>query len=320
MLQYLHMKWGRKQNRQQGFTIVELLIVIVVIGILAAITIVAFNGIQQRVKETAAQSAAVQVGKKVTQYAALNADLYPVDKATFLGYAGVNETGDTTYDYFVSPTQKAFCVTATKQTVSYSFSSSSSNALQGRCIENLAANPSVNGSSQSSFGAAGSTFAANSKSIAADRAHEGANSLKTIISGTGQASTMSKPVAGTRVNAGEYLSWSFWLYSTKAGSAFNIVEGSRVSDSAYQNSVEAFSIPANTWTKVSRTWSPSFDMNISQIGFYNLQVVSGDLIWFDELTIHKSDKLYEYSGGDNAGAFWNGTPNASSSVNIVSAQ
>jgi len=34
--------------RQKGFTIVELLIVIVVIGILAAITIVAYNGIQQR--------------------------------------------------------------------------------------------------------------------------------------------------------------------------------------------------------------------------------------------------------------------------------
>jgi prepilin-type N-terminal cleavage/methylation domain-containing protein len=35
-------------NPQKGFTIVELLIVIVVIGILAAITIVAYNGVQQR--------------------------------------------------------------------------------------------------------------------------------------------------------------------------------------------------------------------------------------------------------------------------------
>lgn len=34
--------------KQSGFTIVELLIVIVVIGILAAITVVAYNGIQQR--------------------------------------------------------------------------------------------------------------------------------------------------------------------------------------------------------------------------------------------------------------------------------
>jgi len=38
-------KWEKQPN---GFTIVELLIVIVVIGILAAITIVAYNGIQKR--------------------------------------------------------------------------------------------------------------------------------------------------------------------------------------------------------------------------------------------------------------------------------
>jgi prepilin-type N-terminal cleavage/methylation domain-containing protein len=39
--------------RQRGFTIVELLIVIVVIGILAAITIVAYNGIQSRAQVSA---------------------------------------------------------------------------------------------------------------------------------------------------------------------------------------------------------------------------------------------------------------------------
>ena len=41
---------------QKGFTIVELLIVIVVIGILAAITIVAYNGIQGRAHDTTVQS------------------------------------------------------------------------------------------------------------------------------------------------------------------------------------------------------------------------------------------------------------------------
>lgn len=40
---------------QKGFTIVELLIVIVVIGILAAITVVAYNGIQGRAHDVAVQ-------------------------------------------------------------------------------------------------------------------------------------------------------------------------------------------------------------------------------------------------------------------------
>lgn len=40
----------------RGFTIVELLIVIVVIGILAAITIVAFNGVQERARATSVAS------------------------------------------------------------------------------------------------------------------------------------------------------------------------------------------------------------------------------------------------------------------------
>ena len=51
-------------KNQKGFTIVELLIVIVVIGILAAITIVAFNGIQNRGKSSASQSLANSVVKK----------------------------------------------------------------------------------------------------------------------------------------------------------------------------------------------------------------------------------------------------------------
>jgi len=52
-------------KNQKGFTIVELLIVIVVIGILAAITIVAFNGVQNRGKFSSAQSAANAVVKKL---------------------------------------------------------------------------------------------------------------------------------------------------------------------------------------------------------------------------------------------------------------
>ena len=48
-----------------GFTIVELLIVIVIIGILAAITIVAYNGIQGRANDTAVRNDLTNFAKKL---------------------------------------------------------------------------------------------------------------------------------------------------------------------------------------------------------------------------------------------------------------
>ena len=55
---------------QSGFTIVELLIVVVVIAILAAITIVSYNGITSKANASAAQSTASALQKKAELFAA----------------------------------------------------------------------------------------------------------------------------------------------------------------------------------------------------------------------------------------------------------
>jgi prepilin-type N-terminal cleavage/methylation domain-containing protein len=60
------------RQKQTGFTIVELLIVIVVIAILAAITIVAYNGIQQRTKNTAIIDAASKAQRMIDAYIVAN--------------------------------------------------------------------------------------------------------------------------------------------------------------------------------------------------------------------------------------------------------
>lgn len=60
------------KTNQRGFTIVELLIVIVIIAILAAITIVAYNGIQNRAKNSAASGLANNLIKKAEAYYTIN--------------------------------------------------------------------------------------------------------------------------------------------------------------------------------------------------------------------------------------------------------
>lgn len=144
------MKWAKKQL---GFTIVELLIVVVVIAILAAITVVAYNGINNRAKASVVASTAQQASKKVMAYAITNSDLYP----TSLSDAGVSD-GSATLQYRVDNTSnpKTFCITATTQNVSYFVSSTSSSPTAGACpghainggtvVTNLFRNPgAVNG-------------------------------------------------------------------------------------------------------------------------------------------------------------------------------
>jgi len=55
--------------KNQGFTIVELLIVVVVIAILAAITIVSYNGITARANSSAAAATASSLQKKAELFA-----------------------------------------------------------------------------------------------------------------------------------------------------------------------------------------------------------------------------------------------------------
>jgi prepilin-type N-terminal cleavage/methylation domain-containing protein len=64
--------WERKQK---GFTIVELLIVVVVIAILATITIVSFNGIQARARDTNRIENVQAIAKAI--------ELYKVDKGQY---------------------------------------------------------------------------------------------------------------------------------------------------------------------------------------------------------------------------------------------
>ena len=65
---------------QRGFTIVELLIVIVIIGILAAIVIVAYNGITNKANNSTVKSDMAGMAKKLELYKA-EKGVYPMSAA-----------------------------------------------------------------------------------------------------------------------------------------------------------------------------------------------------------------------------------------------
>jgi prepilin-type N-terminal cleavage/methylation domain-containing protein len=96
----------RKIRANDGFTIVELLIVIIVIGILAAITIVAYNGIQSRARTTLLTT---DLAKAARLMAASHADngSYPASIPSDMKYSSgigmsLANTGDA----------NAFCINA----------------------------------------------------------------------------------------------------------------------------------------------------------------------------------------------------------------
>ncbi|MFZ1301076.1 MAG: prepilin-type N-terminal cleavage/methylation domain-containing protein [Candidatus Microsaccharimonas sp.] len=100
-----------------GFTIVELLIVVVVIAILATISIVAYNGVTSRAKISSINSALVQSGKKVSSHYVSNNDTFP----TLLSDVGITNSSDTSYQYAVNNVSpiKNYCITATSDATTY---------------------------------------------------------------------------------------------------------------------------------------------------------------------------------------------------------
>jgi prepilin-type N-terminal cleavage/methylation domain-containing protein len=120
----------RPRSTSRGFTIVELLIVIVVIAILAAITIVSYNGIARRSEISALQSSLRQTANKLNLIKVDSNDIYPATLP--VGMPASGSTYELTYN---RNTNVSFCLTAvSKKTTSLVYRINESGAVEtGYC-------------------------------------------------------------------------------------------------------------------------------------------------------------------------------------------
>ena len=116
--------------KSRGFTIVELLIVIVVIAILAAITIVAYSGMQDRARASSLQ-ADVSGAVKTLEAAKITSgnDTYPNSASA----AGLKASGSNTVNYYFDSDMNSYCVEYSNGGSSYSASSIDMSVTKEAC-------------------------------------------------------------------------------------------------------------------------------------------------------------------------------------------
>lgn len=313
-----------RSQQQRGFTIVELLIVIVVIAILAAITIVAYNGIQQRARTSAVQENLSTVARKMA-LDNINNGSYATTASGVDGGSGLPSSANTTYQYHSTGT--TYCITGTNGNVSYKITDTSPTPAAGGCpgdgvggvaaITNLAINPSAASNSNwwSTNGGAG--VVARDATVSRPGSLT-TGSLKTTFSSAAQVSTQlwdgsTTPLVPT--SAGEVITISAWVQSSVAGRTLTITDRWRDSTNTQINQSSSTSITVpTTWTRVTYT-SPAAPASTAYDHvsfFFNGQ--AGDNWWLDDVMVTKGSTDYTFADGNTANWIWNGTVNNSTST------
>ena len=316
-------------NTKTGFTIVELLIVIVVIAILAAITIVAFNGIQERARVSSVSSALSQANKKIAVFQIDNPDQYPADLAS----VGITNTSGVSYQYSVNngATPANYCITATNGSTSYKISSTNTAATSGGCpghgqggaapISNLATNPSLETTTASwGYYVAGGA-ATSSRQTTGGYRGSGFYRLSWTTTTTAVSGGLYPFSMGTgNMNPGATYTASVWVRSSKDQTMrpqLTFRDSSNVTVGTTLNG-PTVSVTANIWTRLSISGVAPAGTNSALMTAYAHTGGSfwqpGDTLDGDAAMLTEGNTLITYADGTSTDWAWNGTPHTSSST------
>jgi prepilin-type N-terminal cleavage/methylation domain-containing protein len=129
-------------NVKQGFTIVELLVVIVVIGILAAITIVSYTGISQKAAVASLVSDLDNAAKQLKVFQVINNN-YPLTNNCSSAESSTNiclkNSGNSTYQYAVNnnTNPQTFSIVAIKGPITYKVTNFTVPSLEDSIVNGL---------------------------------------------------------------------------------------------------------------------------------------------------------------------------------------
>lgn len=299
-------------KQKSGFTIVELLIVIVIIAILAAITLVVFNGVQQRARTSSVKSALSQATRKLEIYKAENST-YPLS-GNFAS-AQISDSSDVAYQYTSNGT--TYCMTATNANVSFQ-STESTPAVSGGCaghgqggapaITNLATNPSFEAGSTSWNAIVGATM---STVNSGQGIVSGSNALEATLTTSNQSGVqiaLSNLVASTTYT----LSGSMTLISgDPTAIGIRMGDGAGTRASLTLNPV----LSPGVTRRVTLTWTSSATPGGNFQFWRNGAGATGSAVLrIDGVMVQQGSSANGYGDGNTANWVWNGTANTSTST------
>ncbi|MNQ09269.1 putative major pilin subunit [compost metagenome] len=303
-----------KKHTTRGFTIVELLIVIVIIGILAAITIVAYNGVQQRAKESTLKSDLANVARKMSADNALTGS-YALTQGAVDDNKGLSASNGTTYQF--QSTGVAYCVTGTNGNVSFKVSSASSSPTAGGCpgddaggvaaIMNLATNPSF----ETNTTGWGSTWVATPVA----RVTSGVG----IVTGSAalEVSLTTANASGAQFNFGNLQPSTAYRASAYvtlvSGVAAPLIISASDGAGTRANTSISSSLIVGQPVRVSLGWTSSATPNGALAFMHNGTATGVGVIRIDNLMITAGSNDYLYADGNSPNWTWTGTPNNSTS-------